>query len=177
MRNEDRTAVSAPCGFSKECVTRVTRRSFDRHFLFCGEGAYVCRTELKMEIRPWCRRASASLADPGTRQAGRLPYKLLIAALDQPLDKPRFGIARSPAQSMIQMANDQSFVTEANSPVQQRDRIAPAGHTDQIASIRGEVVCYSRIDLHVLHEVSSVILSAAKLQRSGRRPPGQAFHL
>jgi hypothetical protein len=67
-----------------------------------------------MEIRPWCRRASASLADPGARQAGRLPYKLLVVALDQPLDKPRIGIARSPAQSMIQMANDQSFVTEAN---------------------------------------------------------------
>jgi hypothetical protein len=36
---------------------------------------------------------------------------------------------------MIQMANDQFLVIEIGQPMQQRDRIAPARHADEIARI------------------------------------------
>ena len=71
--------------------------------------------------------------------------RLFVVTFNQPFHKPRIGIARSSAQSMIQVANDQSFVTEADQPVQQRDGITPAGHTDQIARVWGKVAGYSRV--------------------------------
>jgi hypothetical protein len=96
MREEDGSAVSTPCGFSKECVARFTRRGFDRHLLFLAERTDVCGTEFKFNVAGRCR-ASASLARPRTWRAERLPYKFLVVALDQPLHKLRIGIARSSA--------------------------------------------------------------------------------
>src|SRR4029453_18371328 len=112
MRDEDRPAVSAPRSFSKEGVTCFTRRGFNRHFLFLSKRTDVCRVEFKLNAAGRCR-ASASLARPWARQAGRMPYNFLLAAPDQRFNKPCIGIAGSSAQSMIQMASDQSFVTEA----------------------------------------------------------------
>src|SRR5262245_19990679 len=105
MRDPDGSAVSAACGFSKERVARFTRRSFNRHFLFLSEHADVCRTEFKLDVaNRWA--PSASLAAPRTRQKQRLPCRFLVVALNQSFYKPRVGIARSPAQMMIQMTND-----------------------------------------------------------------------
>ena len=73
----------------EECLTR---RGFDRHFLFLSERTNVCRAEFK--LNPSC--------EP------------LVMLFDQPFNKLRIGIAGSSAQSMIEMANDQSFVTEAD---------------------------------------------------------------
>src|SRR6185436_5212050 len=113
MRDEDRPAVSAPRSFSKEGVTRFTRRSFNRHLLFLAERADVCGTEFKFDAASRCR-ASASLAHPRAWQAERRPYNFLVVAFDQPFNKFRIDIAGSSSQSMIEMANDQSFVTEAD---------------------------------------------------------------
>ena len=113
MCDEDRSAISASCGFSKECVARFTRRGFDRHLLFLPKRADVCRSEFKFNAAGRCT-PSASLVRPRAWQAERLLYKFLVAALDQPFHKPRIGIARSSAQSMIQVANGQLFVTQTN---------------------------------------------------------------
>src|SRR6476659_9706935 len=106
MRDEDRSAVSAPGGFSKECIARFTRRGFDRHLLLLPERADVCRTgfEFNAAVR---YSATASLARPCTWQAERL----FVVTFNQLVHKPRIGIARASAQSMIQMAYDSSFVT------------------------------------------------------------------
>src|SRR5262252_8171004 len=97
MRDKDRSAVSAACGLGKECVTRFTRRSFDRHLLFPGERADVCSTQFKCDApNPW--RASASFAYPCPRQAGRLRDSLVVIALNQPFHKLCVSIARSTAQ-------------------------------------------------------------------------------
>src|SRR5215510_3795204 len=113
MRNEDRSAVSTPCRFGTERVACFTCRSFDRHLLFLRERANVCRTEFKLNAVSRCR-ASAWLAGPCPWQAERLPYNLVVVTLDEPFHKSRVGIARSSAQSMIQVADDQSFVAEAD---------------------------------------------------------------
>src|SRR2546430_3298413 len=103
MRDKDRSAVLAPCGFSKECVPRFTRRSFDRHLLFLCERTDVCRTEFKFNAAGCCT-PSASLARPRAWQSEPIPWQFLVVALDQPFHKPRIGIARSSAQLMIMMA-------------------------------------------------------------------------
>src|SRR5881396_3554303 len=109
MRDEDRSAVSAARSFGKESIARLTRRSFDRHFLFFRERANVCRAELKFNAASRCR-ANASLARP-PGQAARLLY-FLVVVLNQLLNKPPIRIARSSPQLMIQMANDEVFVTQ-----------------------------------------------------------------
>src|SRR5262245_56428431 len=86
VRDEDRPAVSAPCGFSKECVTRFTRRSFNRHLLFLCECADVCRTEFKFNAASRCR-ASAPLARLCAWQAKRLPCTVLVIAFDKPFNE------------------------------------------------------------------------------------------
>jgi hypothetical protein len=53
---------------------------------------------------------------------------------------------------MIQVTNDQSFVTEADQPVQQRDGITPAGHTDQMARVRGKASQQFSFYLNPIHE-------------------------
>jgi hypothetical protein len=68
MSDEDRSALSAPCGFSKERVARFTRRSFDRHLLFLPKRADVCRTEFKFNAAGRCT-PSGSLARPRRWQA------------------------------------------------------------------------------------------------------------
>src|SRR4051794_22243214 len=142
MREEDRSAVSPPGRFSKERIARFTRRSFDRRFVSLPEHTDVCRTEFEFNAVGRCR-ASASLAGPRARQAERSPYNFLAVACDQSFNKPRIGIARSSTQSMVQVANDQAFVTQADQPVQQRDGITPAGHTDQIARLGRKFAIYS----------------------------------
>src|SRR6476646_3165864 len=112
MRDEDRSAVFTPGGFSKECVARFTRRSFDRHLLLPPKCADVCRTGFKFNTAGRCR-VSGSLDRPRTWQA----EPLFVVTFNQPVHKPRVGIARSSAQSMIQVANDKSFVTQADQPV------------------------------------------------------------
>ena len=154
MPDEDRSAVSSPSSFSKECIARFTRRRFYRHLLFLSKRADVCRTGFKLNT-VGRRRASASLADPRARQALRLPYNFMVVMSDQPVHKPRIGIARSPAQSMIQMANDQAFVTQADQPVQQRDGIPPAGHTYQIARRRGKASQQFCFYLNPIHELAA----------------------
>src|SRR5580765_7473350 len=109
MRDEDRPALLAPCDFSKECVARFTRRSFDRHLLSLPEPADVGRTEFEFNAAVRYR-ARISLVCPGTRQAERR----FVVTFNQPVHKPRIGIARSSAQSMSQVANDQGFVTQIN---------------------------------------------------------------
>src|SRR5262249_61247389 len=113
MRDEDGSAVSAPCGFSKECVARVTRSSFERDLLLLPERADVCRTQFKSKATDHCR-ATASVAGSRAWQAERLPCNVLVVAVDQSLNKPRVSITRVGTQSMIQVANDQSVVTEAD---------------------------------------------------------------
>ena len=52
---------------------------------------------------------------------------------------------------MIQMANDQSFVTEADEPLQQRDGIAASRDSDQIARVWGkasEQFCFYLNPIH-----------------------------
>src|SRR4051794_15015912 len=102
MRNEDRSAVSPPGRFSKECIARFTRRSFDGHLRSLAKQADVCGTEFEFNAAVRCT-ASASLADSLARQAERLPYNFTVVTFDQSLHKPRIGIARSSAQSMIQV--------------------------------------------------------------------------
>src|SRR4029077_8254865 len=109
MRDEDRSALSASCDFRKECIARFTRRSFDRHLLLLPERADIGETEVEFNAAVRYR-ARASLDRPCTWQSDRP----LVVALDQPIHKPRTGIARSSAQSMIQMANDKPFITEAD---------------------------------------------------------------
>src|SRR4029453_11703269 len=96
MRNEDRCAVSTPCGFSKECVARFTRRSFDRDLLFVRECTDICRSEFKLDLGPMHCKATALVAYL-LRQAERLPYSFVVVALDQLFNKPSVGIARSSA--------------------------------------------------------------------------------
>src|SRR6478735_3365366 len=103
MRYEDRSAVSAPGGFSKERVACFTRRGFNRHLLLLPERADIGRTDFRFNAAVrWM--ATASFARPRAWQSERL----LVVTLDQPIHKPRIGIARSSAQSVIQVANDQS---------------------------------------------------------------------
>ena len=113
MRDEDRPAVLAPCDFSKECVTRFTRRSFDRHLLLLPERADLGRTEFEFNAAVRYR-ATTSLARPRVWQAERIPCRFLVVALDQPFHKLRVGITRSSAQLMIKMSNGQVFVTQTN---------------------------------------------------------------
>src|SRR3982751_2429585 len=113
MRDEDRSALSAPCDFSKECIARFTRRSFDRHLLSLPECADVCGTEFELNAAVRCG-ASASLTRPSVRQAERLPYNFLVVAPDQPANKPCIRIARSSTQSVIQMANHKPLVPDTD---------------------------------------------------------------
>src|SRR5438067_7603544 len=73
MCDEDRSAILASCGFSKECVARFTRRGFDRHLLSLPERADICRSDFKFNAAGRCR-ASASLPRP---RAERIPFKFL----------------------------------------------------------------------------------------------------
>jgi hypothetical protein len=79
---------------------------FDRHLLLLPERADVCRTEFEFNAAVRYR-ATASLARPRTWQGERL----LRCNVQPACSQTRIGIARSSAQSMIQVANDQSFVT------------------------------------------------------------------
>ena len=45
-------------------------------------------------------------------------FKIKLVFRDEFFDKLRVGITGPPAQTMIQMANDQLFVTEIDQPVQ-----------------------------------------------------------
>src|SRR4051794_2496798 len=111
MRDEDGFAISAPGGFSKECIARFTRRSFDRHLLLLPERRDVCRTDFKSNV--------AGRSTVNTLVAcERLRCKFLAVTLDQSVHKSRIRIARSSPQSMIQVANDKSFVTEGDQPAQ-----------------------------------------------------------
>ena len=124
MCDEGRSAISATCRFSEECVARFTRRSFDRDFPFSREGANVCGGGVKVG----------------------LVFRRELS------NKPRIGSARSSAQSMIKMANDQVFVTQTNYPVQEGYGIAPAGHTDQITCVWGKAPQQSCFYLNPIHE-------------------------
>src|SRR5438034_10789312 len=96
MRKKHRVATMALRGFGEERIACLTRRGFDRCLLFFRERTNICHAQFKIDLI-FC---------------SEFFYKSCI------------GIARSSAQLMIQMANDQSLVTEADQPVQQRDRIA-----------------------------------------------------
>jgi hypothetical protein len=50
----------------------------------------------------------------------------------QALDESRVGAARSSAQLMIEMADDEPPVSEFDQPMQQRDRVTSAGHADEV---------------------------------------------
>jgi len=104
MRQENRAAPMALRGFREKRVARVTRCGLERHLFFLRQRANVRRAEFKID-----------LIFPG-----QFFYKACI------------GIARSSAQLMVQMTNDQFLVTEIDQPVEQRDGIAPTGNADQI---------------------------------------------
>src|SRR5215217_4276024 len=93
--------------FREKQITRLTGRSFNRHVLSVRERANVRRANLKIGLVFRCKF----------------------------FDKLRVGIARSSSQLMIQVANDQPFVTETNQPVQQRDGIASAGNTNEVTMV------------------------------------------
>src|SRR4051794_15586884 len=113
MSEENRSAVSAPCSFSKKCVARFTRRSFDRHLPFLPERTHICGTEFELNVIDPCT-TPVSLAGPRAWQTDRLCYKFSVVPLHQRFHKPRIGIAEASAQLMIQMAYGQLFVTEAD---------------------------------------------------------------
>ena|ERR1700730_3497447 len=102
----------ALCGLGEKRVAGLTRRGFDRALFFLRERSNLYRGELEIDVIS--------------------PREFL--------HKPRIGVAGSSAQLMIQMANDQFLVTETDQPVQQRDRIAPAGDADEIARFRRKIV-------------------------------------
>src|SRR5215471_3893492 len=113
MRDENRSAVSTSRSFSKEGVACSTRRSFNGHLLFLRERTDVHFADFKSNRRTNCR-ASAPLARPRGWQAERLAYKLVVVSVDQFLHKLRIAVARSSAQAMIQVTNDQLFIAEAD---------------------------------------------------------------
>lgn len=51
----------------------------------------------------------------------------------------RVGVARSAAQLMIQVADDQALVTKIDKLVEQGDGIATTGDTDEVAFVRRKV--------------------------------------
>src|SRR5437660_12690907 len=52
------------------------------------------------------------------------------------LDKFCVAIAGTCTELMIEMTGDKIFVAGCNEPMQQRDRIAPDGHADEITPVR-----------------------------------------
>ena len=48
-------------------------------------------------------------------------------------NETRIGVARTTAQLMIEMANNEPLVTKTDEVMQQRDRIAAAGDADEVA--------------------------------------------
>src|SRR5713101_6067137 len=71
---------------------------------------------------------------------------------------------------MIQMADDQLFVSKIDKPVKQHDRIASAGDADQIACLKPEPAKQILINLNPVHAVvaSNLRRPTMNLQRSVR---------
>ena len=133
MSEKDGAASPAFCDFGEERVTRFSRCSFDRHLFFLRQHADVRRVELKIDIFGPRGGASISLARLQTWQAERLPHNFSIVICGEFFDEARIGITRSAAQLVIEVADDQSLVTQIDKQMEQRDRIAPAGNADKIA--------------------------------------------
>ena len=54
---------------------------------------------------------------------------------------------------MVEMANDQFAITEIDHAVQQRDRVAPAGNTDEVARVWREPAKQGCLNLNPIHPV------------------------
>src|SRR4029079_9454512 len=117
MRDQDRFTLSTVCGLREQVAQRFTPRGFDRHLPFLRESGDVYCTKCKIN----------------TGVSGKFLHKSCV------------GVARSSAASMIQMANDQVYVTEGDQPVQQRDGVAASRNSDQIARVRGKLPECSRV--------------------------------
>src|SRR5436309_6805476 len=114
MRKKHRVATMALRGFGEERIARLTRRGFDRHLFFLCERTNVRPAQFKINVGHLRWRACAPLDLLLTRQAERLSYNFLVGRGDKLLHKTRVGIARSAAQLVIQMTNDQFLVTETD---------------------------------------------------------------
>src|SRR5882724_2976796 len=133
MSEKNGAASPAFCDFGEERVTRFSRCSFNRYLFFLCQRTDVRRVELKIDIlHPRCR-ASTSLARLQTRQSERLSHNFPSIICGKFFDEARIGIARSAAQLVIEVADDQSIITQIDKKTEQRDRIAPAGDADKIS--------------------------------------------
>ena len=139
MGEKDAGALSALCYVCKKFVTGLACSRLHRHLLFLRQRPDVRGAEFEIDIRNACCRAIALLARLRTRRAERLSCNSTIVLCDQFLDKMRVGVARSAAQSMIQVADGQVFVTKIDKLMEQGDGIAAAGDADEVAFVRPKV--------------------------------------
>ena len=135
----------------EERIARLARRGFDRHLLFRSERAHGRSARLKIDAPISCR-ACAPLARPRIRPALRLPCNFSAIAFGEISNESCIGVARSAAQVMIQMADDQVSVTQIDQLIEQRDRIASTGNPDEITRFRWEVAAQARADFQWFHE-------------------------
>ena len=59
--------------------------------------------------------------------------------LREPFDKARIRLSLTTAQTVLEMADGQFAITLGKQPVQENDRVAPAGDADEIAPIVRQV--------------------------------------
>jgi len=140
MREEDGATAPARSDCCEEGVARFARGGFDRPFLFCSERADVCRPERKIDI-----------------VLGREFF-----------NEVRISIARSPAQLMIEMTDDQLFVSKIDKGMQERDGVAPAGDAHEIKMTRWEIAeeSFAIDQVSLRRHDSNVQCSTLNVQRS-----------
>src|SRR5437763_17080456 len=98
MAKENRVAVPSFGNVDKKFVARLPRCSFNRQFLFFCETANLYRFHRNVDI-------------------------VLVSNF---FDEARIGIARTSAEPVIQMTDDQIFVAGLDQPMEERNRIAAA---------------------------------------------------
>src|SRR5207247_7143541 len=105
MSEKNRLTAPLLRHFRKERITRLPRGGFDRHLSVISDRADI--------------RGSY--------------FKIDIVFRGEFFDKARIGPGRSPAQLMVEMADDQVAVIEIDKRIQQHDRAAPAVKPGEIA--------------------------------------------
>ncbi len=97
-------------------------------------------TRWKKASRSW--RAVVSIERfglPGKRgDPGRAELEFQPVFLREPLDETRIDLSATPAQAVLEMADDQLAETPGKQPMQQNDRVASARDTDEIPFLFGQ---------------------------------------
>jgi len=125
MGEKNRRTAPLLCHFRKERITRLARGGFDRHFSIVGDRANIRGSDFKIDV----------------------------VIRGEFFHEARIGLGRAAPQLMVEMANDQFAITEIDHAVQQRDRVAPAGNTDEVARVWREPAKQGCLNLNPIHPV------------------------